>query len=214
MTLALSSLTAGLALADSAAPQPTLTLQGHTLTAQIVTTPLSQVMTEFGKLSGAQVRWLSQENTEPISVSFRALPLEEALSRLLDKQNFLLFYTAGRQLTQVWISSPAPAAKLLPPLLQPLPPIKGEETPREAEANEVNELPLNDVTQAAFKTALADEDPTSHAEAFAHLETEARRDPYVKEVLWQVVHQAADPRLYGVAAAVLTAVESPPAGSE
>jgi hypothetical protein len=66
------------------------------------------VRAELSRLSGAQVRWLNASGERPVSVDFTALPLDEALRRLLDPYNFVLLYTADGErsaLTQIWISA-------------------------------------------------------------------------------------------------------------
>jgi hypothetical protein len=66
-------------------------------------------MEEMSRVSGARVRWLSDQAEEKrVSVEFTALPLPEALRRILREMNFLLFYTStgnSVKLTEVWILS-------------------------------------------------------------------------------------------------------------
>src|SRR5215510_2555090 len=70
-----------------------LTLQNETLAAQVTAVPLGQVMAELGRLSGAQVIWRTPRDEKPFSVEFPALPLTEAITRLLREKNFMLFYS-------------------------------------------------------------------------------------------------------------------------
>src|SRR5262245_60152450 len=63
-------------------------LQDERMTARIIAIPLRQVMEEIGRLSGARVWWMSQGGEEPVSVAFLALPLSEALRRILGQKNF------------------------------------------------------------------------------------------------------------------------------
>jgi hypothetical protein len=145
-SMALSS-TPGYA-ADAPAPgvghfPGTFTLHEETLAVQVAALPLGQVMAEFSRVSGARVLWLTSGAEEPVSVEFPALPLSEALERLLGERNFLLFYsTAGKsmRLTQIWISAreqspgrlrPEHQSELIgtplpPPVRQPDPPRWGD----------------------------------------------------------------------------------------
>lgn len=95
---------------DSPAPKPhkELTFHDRKLTARITAVPLRQVLDEVGRLSGVHIRWTNAGGAEPISMEFTALPLADALARLLAGQNFMVFYrsvTGEERLTQVWISS-------------------------------------------------------------------------------------------------------------
>jgi hypothetical protein len=86
----------------------TVTLRDETLAIRVTAVPLKQVMAELSRQSGAPIRWLTAGGEELISVDFPALPLADALERLLGKKNFLLFYTTaadGLRLTHIWISS-------------------------------------------------------------------------------------------------------------
>jgi len=84
-----------------------LTFHDWKLTARITAVPLRQVLDEVGRLSGVHIRWTNAGGADPISMEFIALPLADALARLLAGQNFMLFYAAASEerLTQVWISS-------------------------------------------------------------------------------------------------------------
>src|SRR5262245_44014823 len=61
----------------------TLTLHNETLAARVTAVPLEQVMAEFSRLSGAQVIWRTPRDQTLVSVEFPALPLAEALTRIL-----------------------------------------------------------------------------------------------------------------------------------
>ena len=67
------------------------------LTVQVTGVSLRQVLVEFEKRSGIQVQWLPQSADKQISVAFVALPLAEALPRLLGENSFLLFYRATQE---------------------------------------------------------------------------------------------------------------------
>jgi hypothetical protein len=94
---------------SSAAKTPPfkMTLNAGKLTAQIHTAPLRKVVEEISRLAGAEVRWLTHEDEDPVSAEFTDLPLDEALEMIL-KKNFTLSYThigVDKKLTGIWIAS-------------------------------------------------------------------------------------------------------------
>jgi hypothetical protein len=72
------------------------------LTATIVAAPLGEVMAEISRLTGAEVHWLSQHGAERVSLHLTAVPLHEALGKIL-QNNFTLSYGPSGILTDVWI---------------------------------------------------------------------------------------------------------------
>src|SRR5262245_54822650 len=133
--------------ADAPAPEPenspeTMTFQDDTLAVHVAGVPLEQLMAELSQLSGARVRWLTPRSAEPVTVEFPALPLSEALERLVGNKHFLLLYApagVGMRLTQIWISArdinqrtPQPGSKSagalsLLPVKQPSSPTPGDQ---------------------------------------------------------------------------------------
>src|SRR5262245_45923685 len=96
-----------------------MTFHDETLAVRATAVPLTQVMAELSRLSGARVRWLTPQREGLISVDFPALPLAEALERLVGDKHFLLFYAPrgpGMRLSQIWITArpidqePSPSA--------------------------------------------------------------------------------------------------------
>jgi hypothetical protein len=73
-----------------------MTLREGKLTARIAAFPLRHVMDELGRLSGAEVRWLDQQEDAEVSVQFSDLSLEKALARILEN-NFLLVYPSSAE---------------------------------------------------------------------------------------------------------------------
>jgi hypothetical protein len=138
-------------------------------------------MAEISRVSGVQIRWLDPEGEEPVSVNFVALPLSEALQRLLNERNFLLFYSStgeGARLTQVWVSSKKTGTKQLEDSPQPLsqeeiPPPSVEDTPEEGV------IPPDMLLQ----TALYDRGLSARLEAIAQLEEYSHQDPRITTVL-------------------------------
>jgi hypothetical protein len=72
------------------------------LTATIAAAPLGEVMAEISRLTGAEVHWLRQHGAERVSLHLTAVPLNEALGKIL-KNNFTLSYGPSGVLTDVWI---------------------------------------------------------------------------------------------------------------
>jgi hypothetical protein len=67
------------------------------LTVRITRVPLSEVIEEIGRQTGAEIRGQLRESRE-VSADFEAVPLPEALHRLLGSQNFALVYGDGGHL--------------------------------------------------------------------------------------------------------------------
>jgi hypothetical protein len=192
-----------------------IALQDGKLTAQIVAAPLRQVMEEMSRLSGARVRWLSgQAEEKPVSVEFTALPLPEALQRILREMNFLLFYTStgkGVKLTEIWISSgigggqperiPPPASQVKAPPPTPTPASQGEDAvKRQAE---FAAMPLEMLIQTAVGTA----DSSLRIEAIAHLGGRASEDPKVEALLSHLASNDSNLQVRAAASEVLAGIE-------
>ena len=86
-----------------------VTLQAGKLSVHVEETPLREVLEEVSRLNHTPIVWLSGEGQEePISLEFVDLPLREGLERILQRQNFVLFYESpptGTQLRQIWVAS-------------------------------------------------------------------------------------------------------------
>ena len=182
-----------------------ITLQDGSLTARIATVPLRQVMEEISRLSGAQVRWLSQQGEgEPVSVEFTALPFSEAMRQILREQNFMLFYTVSRgepRLIQIWISAKGKAEEQSVVMSQP---VESGETALRAEE------PVKEIAQpleVVIQTALSDEDLASRLSAIEYLGEHAQEDLRVREVLSRLARSDSNPQVQDIASAVLGTVE-------
>jgi hypothetical protein len=163
-----------------------LTLQDGKLTAQIASLSLHQVMKEISRLSGAEVLWLGQAEEEQISAEFSAIPLAEALRRLLGEKNFMLFYVgAGREtrLAQIWISPHLSTTTVTQPV---------------SAAPAASHLAPPDLLQ----TVLYGPDASARAQAVQHLQG-YQQDPRVKRILSQVARNDADPGVQQVASSLL-----------
>jgi hypothetical protein len=156
-------------------------------------------MEEVSRLSGARVRWLSNQVEEkPVSAEFTALPLPEALRRIFGETNFLLFYaseTENTALTQIWISAkgngreqpgPAPQSATM------------EERQEESDATPVDTL---------IQTAVSTEDPSLRVEAIAQLGERTQEYPKVEGLLSYLASNDNNPQVRAAASEVLTGIE-------
>ena len=184
----------------------TVTLHDGKLTARLSAVPLRRVMAEVSRLSGAQVLWLRGVREEPVSVEFTALPLTEALQRLLGGNNFLLFYTSvgeEAKLTQVWIASRGQGRepmRFAPPLGTDagVPPSPASDPPSGG----------METIDTIIHTATQDPDPTMRLVSVSQLGMRAQEDVRVKAVLTQMAHSDHDPQVRNVAAEMLYSLEN------
>lgn len=206
--LLLGSLVAGPPAARGAAAGDVagqIILHGGRMTAHIKGASLQQVMAEVSRVSGAQLWWLHGVGEEVVTVEFRALPVAEALRRLLGPHNFLLVYTAtrkGAQLTQIWITSRSQASGQPQRFGQ----AAGRSTPRpstEEEPSVITPPPLAVVTQ----TALSDQDLAARLSAIEALGQQSRDDPRAHAILSRLAASDPNPQVREVAAAVLVGWE-------
>ena len=86
-----------------------VTLHAGKLSVHVEGIPLRQVVTEVSRLNHTSIVWLSGEGQEDlVFLEFADLPLLEGLERILQRQNFVVFYKlhpTGTQLKQIWIAS-------------------------------------------------------------------------------------------------------------
>jgi hypothetical protein len=82
-----------------------LSIRGASLSADFTTTPLREVAEELGRLGVARVTWLTEEGSEPVSVRFRDVPIDEALGRIFAGRNHtvLLAKATGFRPARVWV---------------------------------------------------------------------------------------------------------------
>ena len=201
----LVSLVLGTELAGAAyALDPTATLSGQIalqdgkLTARLTTTPLRQVMEEVSRVSGARIRWLrGQAEERLVSAEFTALPLPEALRRILGETDFLLFYTSvgeNTKPTQIWISSKA----------QPRPAVDSAAQSEEsvAEQGEPDIMPVDTLIQDAVSGDLS-----LRVDSIARLGGYVQADPRVKGILSHLASNDGNPQVRAAAAEVLSGIE-------
>ena len=83
--------------ADDAAPERVIRYENDALTVRLVRAPVTEVLSELEKQTGATVRG-SLLNPSEVSADFKVVPLPQALARLLGDQNFSLVYGEGGRL--------------------------------------------------------------------------------------------------------------------
>lgn len=201
-----------------------LRLHDGLLTAQVTTTPLSQVLSEMSRLSGARVVWLGQADHRQVSVTFTALPVAEAIERILGANNFLLVYTSTAEkarLKEIWITTRHSST---PTVIHPVSasaPMPGEATPNEGDteltqasaptpeeplANE-SEAELAKTLESQLDTASQGTDRDRRIEAIGFLGGFIEQDPRIRSLLQQLSTSEHDPQVRTAAAEVLAAIE-------
>lgn len=128
LPLAASSLTAvslllGVGMAF-AAPEPppgrVVQYAKDALTVRLDKVPIADVLSDIGQQSGAEIRGSIREPRE-VSAEFEAVPLSEALHRLLGDQNFALVYgKEGRLRAVKLLGGPTAGFAVMPTLAPPL----------------------------------------------------------------------------------------------
>jgi hypothetical protein len=180
-------------------------LDGEKLTVQVTGASLRQVLAEFERRSEVQVRWLTQSTNQQISVAFVALPLTEALGRLLNENSFLLFYRAtqeGVKPSRLWISARVQNAarmngRFSPPADAPLTPaVLSNAT-----------LPTEGPLDAFIEMALTEQDPVARLDALTHLGGYAQEDPRAHTILSHVARNDLDPQVKAAAEEILQNLE-------
>ena len=127
--LALALLAAVLAASagrsDEGAPERVIRYERDLLTVHLTSVPVTDVLDELGRQAGAEIRGQVRD-AHAVSVEFEAVPLADALHRLLGDQNFALVYGHEGRLKSVRLlggpqtaAAPAPGA---PPATQPAAP--------------------------------------------------------------------------------------------
>ncbi len=185
--LALCGLLAGLTVARPApagATSASMALHEGLLSADVAGTPVSRVMEEVGRLTGAEVRWLGAAGEEPVSVRFSDVPLTDAIGRLLGTRSFLLVASG-------------PGAS--PPIIRVVILASGERPGLEPEAPRVPSEDAERALDAAVATALAPEAPAVRLHAIDELARVAQQEPQAWMVLTELSRLEPD-RTVGAAA--------------
>ncbi len=92
-----------LAVVSGAADPPkprVIRYEKDVLTVHVVDMPVLEVLAEIGRQSGAEIRGMAKEARD-VTAQFDAVPVPQALSRLLGDQNYALVYGEGGTLRSV-----------------------------------------------------------------------------------------------------------------
>ena len=201
-----------------AASRMTLQLQDGALTARVSSAPLQRVLHEVSRLSGARIVWLGPREDRQVSAYFTALPVADALQRLLDPNNFLLVYDSNddaAKLTAIWVSpsktvvsNPQPQAPhRLTPMQQPF--VSGEDPAM------MEDEPLMDdagggfeqILESYLETAARGADHDRRIESVNALGGLVDHDPRVLPLLQQLSSTESDPQVRAAASEALEGVE-------
>ncbi len=172
------------------------------MTARIVAAPLRRVIEEVSKLSGAQVRWLSLDGEEPVSVEFTDLPFSEALRRILGEKDFVLFEPSARErarLPQIWIYPREQGGGQLVVIQEreTTPPALGDASPS------VELPPVEQHLDSLMQTAMHEQDTSVRLDAVRQLWRYAQEEPLAETTLSEVAHSDSDAQVREAAAELL-----------
>jgi hypothetical protein len=99
--------------------------QNDVLTVRLRNVPIDEILRDVAQQSGAEVRGQVRERRD-VTAEFEAVPLSEALSRLLGDQAFALVYASGGRLKAVrLLGSDGVSVKATPVVLGERPPFPG-----------------------------------------------------------------------------------------
>jgi len=186
-----------------------LVVRDETITARIDGVPLRQVLEEVARQSGARVYWVKQSEDRAVSAAFTALPVPEALRRLLGEGNFLLFYTSaaqGARLTQMWISPGRLSEQQPLPLSSSASGVKPPALP-EKSSGEGRKVSASTSLWGLLRTARYDEDPSARLDAITYVASRALEDPQVINTLSLIADDDTNPQVRDAAAEVLRRLE-------
>lgn len=181
-----------------------LKLQNGLLTARVTAAPLQRVMSELSRLSGARVIWLGQRDTQQVSVDFAALPIPEALQRLLGSNNFLLRYASTAdeaRLTEIWVAPRQFVARQAGPPTLDSAAVEDDPDPGAVDVE------LEKLLESHLDTALHGADRDNRIEALGFLGGFIEQDPRVRPLLEQLAATESDPQVRSIAAEMLTGLE-------
>jgi hypothetical protein len=201
-----------------------LQLQNGLLTAHVTATPLPQVLSEMSRLSGVRVVWLGHPDNRQVSVTFTALPVAEAIERVLGANNFLLVYASTvekARLKEIWVATRHfPTQTVIPPALESAPMTQertvndnsteltqeSEPTTDDISAHEV-EAELAKMLESQLDTAVQGTDRDHRIEAIGFLGGLVEQDSRIRPLLQQLSISERDPQVRTAAAEVLAEAE-------
>jgi hypothetical protein len=217
VVLALDSSSVSAAEARGAAKIPPfkMRLKDGKLTAQISTAPLRSVIMEISRLAGAEVRWLTQEEDNPVSAEFTDLPLHEALETVL-RENFTLSYTvvgSDKKLVGIWIASRSEFRRTFE-TTNSLSITRGSH-PENAQERDLTRIVTAKLEPKEWREEavpvepgseinLADAPPSVRLKAIESLATHAKNDQEVRTILLHFAHNDPDPQVREMASSMLS----------
>jgi hypothetical protein len=178
----------------------------------------------MSRLSGARVIWLGQPDHRQVSVTFTALPVAEAIERVLGANNFLLVYASTAdtaRLKEIWVATRHSPTQTVTPLARESAPIteginvnggdtelpqESAPTTEEDTANKV-EAELAKMLESQLDTALQGTDRDRRIEAIGFLGGLVEQDPRIRPLLLQLSTSERDPQVRTAAAEMLGAGE-------
>ena len=183
---------------------------GDALTVRLVKAPLTEVLAELGRQAGAEIRG-ELRTPGDVTASFEAVPLPEALHRLLGDQNFALVYANGGKLRAIKLLGGSQTA-VVPPEQQWPPPVP----PSPPAAQDLSSLvgrhgavPVNGhlaevvggqaaSLQQLFEVALKTDDRTARTEAMSAAMSTVEADPTLRAALIAQLNGMDDAALSGL----------------
>jgi hypothetical protein len=188
----------------TASSREVLELQDGALTVHVVAAPLQQVMSQIGRLSGAKIVWLGQRDNRPVSVDFMALPVAEALPRLLGPNNFLLIYasTAERaRLMEIWVAPQRFATR------QTVLTTSDSASTEDVSDPSAVDAELEKMLESHLDMALHGTERDSRIEAIGFLGGLVEHDPRIRPLLEQLSTAEGDSQVRAAAAEVLSGMQ-------
>ena len=159
------------------APAELIQYSNDALTVRLTSMPVSDILQELARQSGAEIRGDVREARE-VTADFQSVPLPEALARLLGEQDFALVYGKGGRLKAVRLlggsragapSSPTttvPPAAAVAPFPGSLPELIDRHPPVPVAGQLADALGAQSATlRQLLELSLHHEDPTVRAEA-------------------------------------------------
>jgi len=167
-----------------------------TLTVRLVKVPLSDILTELGRQAGAEIRGEVRTPTD-VTASFEAVPLPEALHRLLGDLNCALVYANGGKLRAIKLlggpqtAAASPSSTTVPPPVGAAPADLGSLVERHGAVPVTGHLAevvggQSASLQTLFDVALHNEDAPARAEAMHVAMSTVEGDPQLR---WALITQ-------------------------
>jgi len=185
-----------------------VTLHAGKLSVHVEGIPLRQVVTEVSRLNHTPIVWLSDEGQEdPVSLEFADLPLLEGLERILQRQNFVVFYElhpTGPQLKQIWIASNRKATQPPPPQEEEKKTFSSPEVEKAAEERqELATSPGREEIQRVIERAVSGPNPLTRTNAIRYLGAHGQNNAQAKATLEQIARSDANVQVQKAAAEAL-----------